>query len=37
MRAHTLLLILDGAGIAPAERGNAVTADTMPHFFSAME
>lgn len=37
MCAHTLLLILDGAGIAPAERGNAVTADTMPCFFSAME
>ena len=31
-----ILLILDGAGIAPADRANAITSDTMPYLFGLM-
>lgn len=31
------LIILDGAGLAPSGPGNAVTPETMPYFFAAMD
>ena len=34
---RTILLILDGAGYSPDPHGNAVTAETLPHIFAAME
>lgn len=30
------LVVLDGAGLAPADRGNAITEDTLPTLFAAM-
>jgi len=33
----TVLLILDGAGLADSSRGNAITADTMPYLFQLMK
>lgn len=37
MDMKALLLILDGAGLAPPQPGNAVTAENMPVLFRAME
>ncbi len=34
---RALLLVLDGAGITDDPTGNAVTAETLPHVFAAME
>jgi 2,3-bisphosphoglycerate-independent phosphoglycerate mutase len=33
----TVLLILDGAGLAVSPHGSAITADTMPHLFQLMK
>jgi 2,3-bisphosphoglycerate-independent phosphoglycerate mutase len=33
----TVLLILDGAGLAPTPHGNAITATTMPYLFQLMK
>ena len=33
----TVLLILDGAGLAPSPHGNAITAKTMPYLFQLMK
>jgi 2,3-bisphosphoglycerate-independent phosphoglycerate mutase len=33
----TVLLILDGAGLAPSRHGNAITAETMPYLFRLMK
>jgi 2,3-bisphosphoglycerate-independent phosphoglycerate mutase len=33
----TVLLILDGAGLAASSHGNAITADTMPYLFQLMK